>query len=434
MRRPGTAHDGLPVTTDGNHPGGGSGESSRDGSGGHRSSGRGLTPLYAGGFLGPFGGSVVHTMLPELAEGLNTSLATAATAITWYSVPFAAIMVFSGTLGGRWGPARTVRWAFIAYAVTSLVCAAVTAALPFLASRAVMGLANGFMTPLMVAMLAERVPSAALGSTLGRYAAMQASGMAFAPLVGGAAAGVDYRLAFVASALAGIVLALSIEVPPDAGPRRRGVSRQVRPGEAARADAGPPAPPVPGLASIGRLLLNLQLATACLIACCSQFCGTGLNLLAALVSSDRFGVPPHGRGLVVAAFGLAGLTAGPAFGRWADRVGLRTMGTTAMVLLALAMASSTTSPWLAGVVAATALGGAASTAGRILTNSLAVGSTPDNRAGATSLMMSLQFLGSALAPTLVAVYHRDATAAGLAAAVVALAGTGLALSTRPARH
>lgn len=38
-------------------------------------------PLHLGGFLGPFGASMLNTMLPELAHGLNTSVTTAGSAV-----------------------------------------------------------------------------------------------------------------------------------------------------------------------------------------------------------------------------------------------------------------------------------------------------------------------------------------------------------------
>ncbi|MFZ0157662.1 MAG: MFS transporter, partial [Kineosporiaceae bacterium] len=151
-----------------------------------------LWPLYAGGLLGPFGGAMVTTMLPELAGGLDTSLATAASSLTVYLVPFAAIMLVSGTLAEHWGRARTIRLAYLGYAAASAVCVLAPAAPMFLTGRAMQGAANAFTTPLLVAAISDVVPRPSLGRALGHFGGWQAAGQAFAPLVGGLAAAADY--------------------------------------------------------------------------------------------------------------------------------------------------------------------------------------------------------------------------------------------------
>lgn len=79
--------------------------------------------LYAGGFLGPFGGGVVASMLPEIGAATGVSAGAAASTLTAYLGPFALTMLVSGTLGARWGRVRTVRTAYLVYAVASLASA-----------------------------------------------------------------------------------------------------------------------------------------------------------------------------------------------------------------------------------------------------------------------------------------------------------------------
>lgn len=155
-------------------------------------------------------------MLPELAAGLDTTISTAAWSLTVYMIPFAALMILSGTLGERWGRTRTVRAAYVGYALASLLCALAPSADLFLAGRAAQGAANAFTSPLLVAAISDAVTPERLGRSLGRLGSMQAAGQAFAPLVGGAAAAVDYRWAFVASAVAAVLLGLA---PPSDAPR-----------------------------------------------------------------------------------------------------------------------------------------------------------------------------------------------------------------------
>lgn len=60
-------------------------------------------PLYVGGFLGPYGSTMVTPIVHEVAAGLDSTPGIAAGAVTAYMLPFAALMLVSGTLAERWG-------------------------------------------------------------------------------------------------------------------------------------------------------------------------------------------------------------------------------------------------------------------------------------------------------------------------------------------
>jgi MFS family permease len=369
-----------------------------------------MWPLYAGGFLGPFGGAMVTPMLPELRDGLNTTLAGAAWSLTAYLIPFASIMIVSGTLAERWGRRRTVKLAYLAYAAASLGCALAPTVGLFLTGRSLQGAANAFTTPLLVASISNLVPQQRLGRSLGHYSSMQAAGQAFAPLVGGAAAALNYRWAFVASMVAAAALAL---VPPPDAPSTPGT-----PGRTSARDRW-------------RALLNRELTVACAVAFGLYFATSGLLLLVALLAGDRFGLGPDARGLVIAAFGVAGLLGGSALGRLADRTGIGRFAAAALIVLTVAVALAGLSSSIAMLVTLTAACGAASTGGRLVVNTLAVTSTPTNRGGATSIMLAWQFLGSALAPlAFLPIYHTGpelgflASSSGAGFGLVMLVGAG----------
>src|SRR5206468_2225906 len=59
--------------------------------------------LYAGGYLGPFGGGVIAVLIPELRHAYHATTGEVTAGITAYLVPFAALQVVSGTLGARLG-------------------------------------------------------------------------------------------------------------------------------------------------------------------------------------------------------------------------------------------------------------------------------------------------------------------------------------------
>ncbi|WP_246393443.1 MFS transporter, partial [Pseudonocardia pini] len=147
-------------------------------------------------------------MLPELGGTFGVSPATASASLTAFLLPFAAAMLVSGTLGERWGRARTVRLAYVLYAVS---CAAAVLAPSwgvFLGARVVQGLANAFTTPLVMAALAASVAPELLGRALGWYGSLQAAGQTSAPLVGGLAAEVDWHYAFYGVGAVALLLAV----------------------------------------------------------------------------------------------------------------------------------------------------------------------------------------------------------------------------------
>jgi MFS transporter, ACDE family, multidrug resistance protein len=363
-------------------------------------------PLFAGGFVGPFGGAMVTPMLPELAHGLGSTLTTVAWSLTAYMAPFAALMLVSGTLGDRWGRARTVRAAYVSYALASLLCAAATSPAPFLAGRALQGMANAFTSPLLVAALSELVRPAELGRYLGLFASWQAAGQAFAPMIGGVAAAADYRWAFAASAVAATTLAL--QPPRDA-----------------------PAPGCP--AASWRALRNRRLVVSCLVAFCLYVSTSGVLLLVALRAGDAFGLGPDSRGFVVAGFGVAGLATAAWMGRLADRFGIHAFGVTCLLALGAAVLAAGVVPAVFLLVTAIAAAGVTSTAGRVTVNTLAVRSSPGNRGGAASMTLAWQFLGAALAPiALLPLYHAHPVVAFAAAAAVTLPAAAVLIASPPA--
>ena len=147
-------------------------------------------------------------LIPNVAEGLNTSLALVAGAITAYMVPFAALQLVSGTLASRLGPRRVVRASYLVYGCAALVCAFSPSIWVFLGGRALMGAANAFLSPILLAALSEVVAPEVLGRSVGTFAAWQAAGVTFAPAIGGALGEVSWRLAFVLVAVVSTVLAL----------------------------------------------------------------------------------------------------------------------------------------------------------------------------------------------------------------------------------
>lgn len=352
-------------------------------------------PLHLGGFIGPFGGAVLAVLVPELRDAFGATTSQIALAVPAYLVPFALLLVVSGTLGERLGRRRTVQTAYLAYAIASLAAALAPTIGTFLAARAAQGVANAFTTPLLMAALADSVPRARLGRSIGTFAGVQAAGISFAPLLGGLAAEVNWRLAFLAPAVVALGLML---VPPK---------------DPVATDAAAPSL---------RALLNRRMAALSLAACAGYLGFTGLPFLVSLRIDDAFALASSPRGLILAAYGAAGFALGNAAGRLVERIGAhRGAMIGSIVGAAFVAALGFASTPLVLALAWTA-GGAASALLWAGLNTIAVESSDTNRAGVVSAYQASKFVGAAAAPVAwLPLYHASAPLVFGCAAAVTLA-------------
>jgi MFS family permease len=364
-------------------------------------------PLYVGGFIGPFGGAVLAVLIPQLRDAFGVSTGAVAAAIPAYLVPFALLQLVSGTIGERLGRRRVVRAGYVLYALFSLGAAFAPSIGWFMAARALQGSANAFLTPLLLAGLAEVVDRERLGRSVGTFAAVQTAAIALSPLCGGLLGEVDWRLALVLPAAVSLPLAFfapadAIRVVGEAPARLRAVMTR-------------------------RVALLSGAAFA-------GYAGiTGLTFMVALRAEDAFGLGSTGRGLLLAGFGVAGMLLGRASGGLVDRFGRVPVA----VVGALCCAVMVALIGEAGSVALTAALWFAAGAGSSLVwaglNTLAIEAVPDNRAGATSVFSAFKFAGNAAAPLMwLPLYTADVRLAFLGAGVVAASVAGLALPLRSA--
>jgi MFS family permease len=361
--------------------------------------------VHAGAFLGPFGGGVTVAMLPELGADFGVSASTASATIPAYIVPFAALMLVSGTLGSRWGLRRSVLGAYWVSIVGSVLCVVAGSFPLLLVGRGVQGVANAFTTPLLLSTLAATTPRARLGRTLGLFGSMQAAGQTSGPLFGGLAAEVTWRIAFIAVALTAAALAV-VGLPADASPERPAEPERLR-------EAWRPA--------------TLRIAAVAMIGW--GFLG-GLTFLVAFQVEDRFGLGSSERGLLLTVFGLVGILTARFVGRLLERVGAR-MGTLAgTVAGAVPIALIGVVPWLPAVAVLWAVAGLCAQFLLVGVNALVL-TGESNQTGAVSVVQAFRFIGVSAAPLILTpVYHASSIASFLLSAVLLVVVPILAL----ARH
>jgi MFS family permease len=363
--------------------------------------------LYLGGLLGPFGGAMTTSMLPELGSTYDVSVSATTASLTAYLVPLAVLMLVSGTIGERYGRGRTVMLGYAVYTAASIVCALASTYSVFLGARVLQGAANAFTTPLLLVALGSTVPVERLGRALGTFASVQAIGQSSSPLVGGLAAEVDWRWAFVGVAAVSAVLG-TLGLPRPTAP-------------AAQVGGG------------GRLrsLWHREVGRLAIVAMAGWACLGGLNFLVAIRAEDVFGLSSAQRGLLLTGFGVVGLFGGRLVGRAVDRHGARRCGFVGGVGGGVLVALCAFWTPAAGLAAGWALCGVASQVLLVSLNSLSLNAVPENRGGAVGVVQAFRFGGGALAPAAWLPLYHLAPAAGFLAPGLVLAGvTGLAFGRR----
>jgi MFS family permease len=332
-------------------------------------------------------------LVPQLRDAFDASTGTVAAGIPAYFIPFALLQLVSGTLGERFGRRRVVRTGYLAYTAFSVLAGLAPGAGVFLVARGLQGAANAFLSPLLMAGLADEVRPEQIGRAVGTFAAVQTAAVALSPLCGGALGAIDWRLAFLVPAV--VAAALAFLPPADAGPRET----------------------VPRLRAVMTRRVGLISAAG--------FAGyvgvTGMTFLVAVFAADVFGLASLERGLLLAGFGISGMLAGRPSGDAVDRYGrvpVVLAGAVACALLVAALGVAPTAAALAALWFAAGIGSALIWAGL---NTLAVEAVPGNRAGGTSVVSAFKFAGNATAPLLwLPLYHVDPRLGFLGAGVVAL--------------
>ncbi|MCX6467346.1 MAG: MFS transporter [Pseudonocardiales bacterium] len=347
--------------------------------------------LYAGAFLGPFGGGVTVAMLPELGTSFGVPAGTAAASVTAYLLPFAALMLVSGTYGERWGRRRTVVAAYGVYVLASVACVLAASWPLFLAARAVQGAANAFTTPLLLAALASAAAPDRLGRALGWFGSLQAAGQTSAPLLGGLAAEVDWRWAFGGVAVVAALLAVAGIPSGTRGAERASLRSAWRP----------------------------DVVRAGLVAAVGWGCLAGLNFLVALRLEEEFALTSGARGVVLTGLGVAGLLTARLVGGGVDRIGPRRSVLAGSALGAVVVLGVGLAPvvWLVALL--WALGGVATQLLLVGVNALVLKSGRANAGGSMSVVQAVRFGGGAVSPlAFTPVYHLDPVAGFVLPAVL----------------
>jgi MFS family permease len=346
-------------------------------------------------------------MLPDLREQFDVDSATISWTISAYLLPMAGLLLVSGTLGERFGRSRVLRASLAVYLVACILVAVAPSLPTFLVARALQGAANAFFTPLLLAALTDITPEDQLGRRIGMYSSFQAVGGAGAPFIGGLSAEIDWRVAFVVTAVITALILVS-------SPGSHGSTRTER----------PPIRPLfaPRLLALG--LASLSITAGPL----------GAQVLLGLKLRDVLDIEPGPAGLILSAGFVGPILLGPSLGRLTDRFGPRWCGVLATIAVGLVVALMGPVDSTIALTVLWVLAGSLSALVTVVLHRVAAVIVPANRGGALSAVLSFRFLGFAIGPLIwVPVLTTDVNAAFVGSALLGLMTLAGLLSSVPAR-
>ena len=340
-----------------------------------------LVRILAGAALGPLGGSIVVSLVPEIEHTYRTSTTLAGLALAAYLVPFAAVQLVSGTVAERFGRNTVGRIGFLAYAAGCACSAVAPSIATFLVGRAAQGTAAAFVTPLLLASLVDITQGSARAVAL--FGAVQNAAAALGPLAGALFATINWHLAFAIPAVLALVLAL----PTTTSPARRPSDHR-------------------SAQSLVRALLTPRLVRLSVAALFGYGALMGSSVVVAIHVADRFDLPVVARGMLLASYGIAGFSVVAIIRQLVRRYALTRIAVASLIVGGVLIA---TIPLVPGPIAVTLAWAAAGVMGALFMatfNALSTQVVPENRAGAVSVVGAFRFMGQAGASALTVMLYQ----------------------------
>jgi predicted MFS family arabinose efflux permease len=352
-------------------------------------------------------------MLMAIATGLGAPLATVVSAAGGYFLAYGVMQPVWGTLSDRLGLVRTMRLSLLGAGIASTTSALCTSAAALGVTRALAGACFAAAYPACLIYLGDTVSPEQRQSQIARLMVGIAVGTTVASVGAGALADLaSWRVAFLGTGVAALLLVATLRNLPEPGASRRG--RRLLP-------------------SLGRVFRTPMTVVVLVLALLE---GAALLGTLTLIPSalEAAGSSPAMAGLATAGYGASVLAGSSvvavAAGRRHPSV-LIAVGATAALLAAVLL---TLSQQAAVGVAASASLGIAWTAMHSSLQTWATEVQPEDRATVVSLFAGALFCGSALATVAVSgLVDRGEYAAVFAGAAVTVVVLGISATTFRAR-
>jgi len=129
--------------------------------------------------------TVLSVALPTLAVSLHASASDLQWFVSSYTLALAVGLLPGGLLGDRFGRKKMMTGALAVFGLGSMACAYAPNAGAFIAARALLGLAAGFMVPLVISSVAVMFSEEELTRAVGIWGAANFLGLPIGPILGG---------------------------------------------------------------------------------------------------------------------------------------------------------------------------------------------------------------------------------------------------------
>jgi EmrB/QacA subfamily drug resistance transporter len=146
----------------------------------------GLAVVCLGIFVMVIDNTVLNIALPALSRDLGASNSQLQWIVDAYTLVYAGTMLTAGSLGDRFGRARSLWWGSAGFGIASAVAAFAPTSATLIASRAAMGVCAAFVTPASLSIVTNLFTDPVeRGRGIAVWAAVASTGAAAGPVLGG---------------------------------------------------------------------------------------------------------------------------------------------------------------------------------------------------------------------------------------------------------
>jgi ACDE family multidrug resistance protein len=355
-------------------------------------------------------------LVPVLKDAFHSSAPDVIISISFFMLPFAFFMLFTGSISDVLGRRFVLSVGFITYALGGIGSGLSPNVESFYLFRFVQGFGFAFVQPTLIAMLGDIVPPREVGRAMGIFGAASTAGIALGPFVAGYISIIDWRLMFFLVSFLAILIYILFLIS------FRGVTEKKLPGGISAFSS----------ALLGgfryRSVIYLSLAGLLTFLC---YGGT-LSFISDTLSLAPLSFSPENIGIIMAGAGIAGMFVAPIGGTMVDRLGrLPATAVGIGVMIAGFLCFTQASTFLAYLGSMAVLGSGSSIVWSALLT-LTVEVVPERKGNVSSIFNSARYFGYSMAPVvftpLYMAYSIDAIhIVGIVIAVAALAATYLAV-------